>query len=68
MTIALTTSGEQQTITTVTRDSTTLLLDGISLSKDGYIELYDSNPFKKADDHFVAKYYMTLIVNSKYIY
>src|SRR5919112_4680021 len=47
--------GEQQPITTITRDSTTLLLEGKTLPKGDYIELYDSTPFKIVDGHFVAK-------------
>jgi len=50
-----TSSGEQQTVTTITRDSTTLLLDNKTLPKGDFIELYDSTPFKIVDGHFVAK-------------
>ena len=55
MTTSAATPGEQQTITTVTRDSTTLLLEGKTLPKGDFIELYDSTPFKIVDGHFVAK-------------
>ncbi len=41
--------------TTVTRDSVTLLLDGKTLPKDQFIELYDSTPSKIVTGHFVAK-------------
>lgn len=41
--------------TTVTRDSVTLLLDGKTLPKDQFIELYDSTPSKIVAGHFVAK-------------
>ncbi|HEY6536359.1 MAG TPA: hypothetical protein VIY08_11280 [Candidatus Nitrosocosmicus sp.] len=41
--------------TTVTRDSTTLLLEGKTLPKGDYIELYDATPYKIATGHFVAK-------------
>ncbi|MGN6629191.1 MAG: hypothetical protein ACTHKJ_04855 [Candidatus Nitrosocosmicus sp.] len=41
--------------TTVTRDSVTLLLEGHSLPKGEYIELYDATPSKIVDGHFVAK-------------
>jgi hypothetical protein len=40
---------------TVTRDSVTLLLDGKSLPKGDFIELYDSTPYKIVNGHFVAK-------------
>jgi hypothetical protein len=40
---------------TVTRDSVTLLLDGKSLPKSDFIELYDSTPYKIVNGHFVAK-------------
>jgi hypothetical protein len=40
---------------TVTRDSVTLLLDGISLPTGDFIELYDSTPYKIVNGHFVAK-------------
>ena len=41
--------------TTVTRDSVTLLLEGKTLPKGDFIELYDSTPFKIVNGHFVAK-------------
>ncbi len=41
--------------TTVTRDSVTLLLEGKTLPKGEYIELYDATPSKIVDGHFVAK-------------
>lgn len=40
---------------TVTRDSSTLLLEGKTLPKNDYIELYDATPYKIATGHFVAK-------------
>jgi hypothetical protein len=40
---------------TVTRDSVTLLLDGKTLPKGDFIELYDSTPYKIVNGHFVAK-------------
>ena len=40
---------------TVTRDSTTLLLEGKTLPKGDYIELYDATPYKIVNGHFVAK-------------
>jgi hypothetical protein len=40
---------------TVTRDQVTLLLEGKTLPKGDYIELYDSTPFKIVNGHFVAK-------------
>ncbi len=40
---------------TVTRDSVTLLLDGKTLPKGDYMELYDSSPYKIVSGHFVAK-------------
>ena len=55
MTTPAATPGEQQTTTTVTRDSTTLLLEGKTLPKGDFIELYDSTPSKIVDGHFVAK-------------
>jgi hypothetical protein len=56
MTAAAPSSGEQQqTVTTITRDSTTLLLEGKTLPKNEFIELYDSTPFKIVSGHFVAK-------------
>ncbi len=40
---------------TITRDSVTLLLEGKTLPKGDFIELYDSTPFKIVSGHFVAK-------------
>lgn len=40
---------------TTTRDSVTLLLEGKSLPKGDYIELYDATPSKIVAGHFVAK-------------
>jgi hypothetical protein len=40
---------------TVTRDVVTLLLEGKTLPKGDYIELYDSTPYKIVTGHFVAK-------------
>jgi hypothetical protein len=40
---------------TVTRDAVTLLLEGKTLPKGEYIELYDSTPYKIVTGHFVAK-------------
>jgi ABC-type antimicrobial peptide transport system permease subunit len=40
---------------TVTRDAVTLLLEGKTLHKGDYIELYDSTPYKIVTGHFVAK-------------
>ena len=40
---------------TVTRDAVTLLLEGKTLAKGDYIELYDSTPYKIVNGHFVAK-------------
>ena len=40
---------------TVTRDQVTLLLEGKTLPKGDFIELYDSTPFKIVNGHFVAK-------------
>jgi hypothetical protein len=40
---------------TITRDSVTLLLEGKTLPKGDFIELYDSTPFKIVNGHFVAK-------------
>ncbi len=40
---------------TVTRDTVTLLLDGKTLPKGDFIELYDSTPYKIVNGHFVAK-------------
>jgi hypothetical protein len=47
--------GGESSGTTVTRDSVTLLLEGHSLPKGEYIELYDATPSKIVDGHFVAK-------------
>ena len=55
MTAAPSSGEQQQTVTTVTRDSVTLLLEGKTLPKGDFIELYDSTPFKIVDGHFVAK-------------
>ena len=40
---------------TITRDSVTLLLEGKTLPKGDFIELYDSTPSKIVSGHFVAK-------------
>ena len=40
---------------TVTRDAVTLLLEGKTLPKGSFIELYDSTPYKIVTGHFVAK-------------
>ena len=40
---------------TITRDQVTLLLEGKTLPKGDFIELYDSTPFKIVSGHFVAK-------------
>jgi len=40
---------------TITRDYVTLLLEGKTLPKGDYMELYDSTPFQIVDGHFVAK-------------
>ena len=40
---------------TVSRDQVTLLLEGKTLPKGDFIELYDSTPFKIVSGHFVAK-------------
>jgi hypothetical protein len=47
--------GGESSGTTTTRDSVTLLLEGHSLPKGEYIELYDATPSKIVDGHFVAK-------------
>ena len=52
---ASTGGGGESSGTTVTRDSVTLLLEGHSLPKGEYIELYDATPSKIVDGHFVAK-------------
>ena len=48
-------SSNEQQQQTVTRDSTTLLLEGKTLPKGDYIELYDATPSKIVEGHFVAK-------------
>jgi hypothetical protein len=40
---------------TVTRDAVTLLLEGKTLPKGDYIELYDSTPYKIVTGHLVVK-------------
>jgi hypothetical protein len=40
---------------TVTRDAVTLLLEGKTLPKGDYIEIYDATPCKISTGHFVAK-------------